>query len=55
LFEKHNNKVLAIVGKFATKWLLVFHFTEIELVTLTLKSYWLFYFTVPFSLAEKKK
>jgi len=45
-------------AKFAKQWpfLFVFHFPAMWLVSFkkTLKSYWLFCFTVSFSLAEKK-
>ena len=44
------------VAKFAKQWLFFFHFSAMWLVSLkkALKSDWLFCFTVPFSLAEKK-
>jgi len=48
---------LAIVAaKLSTQWLFAFHFPEIIMITfkLILKSDWLFCFTVPFSLTEKK-
>jgi len=56
LEKKNNSKVLAlVVAKFSTQGLLPFLFLKFYYyLHQTLKSDWLFCFTVPFSLAEKK-
>jgi len=54
--KNNNNKVLTTVVPNSPQWLFASNLPEILLITLklTLKSDWLFCFTVPFSLAQKK-